>query len=70
MNFTNGKGLEALVEICSKRNDFTFKVREIIHHKIKDQNTQIALSPLKKSNFFGSPIKRIEISTTKNIVIE
>ncbi len=52
LNFTNGKGLEALVEICSKRNDFTFKVREIIHHKIKDQNTQIALSPLKKSNFF------------------
>ena len=52
LNFTNGKGLEALVEICSNRNDFTFKVRDIIHHAIKDKNTHIALSPLKKSNFF------------------
>jgi len=52
LNFTNGKGLEALVEICSNRNDFTFKVRDIIHHTIKDHNTHIALSPLKKSNFF------------------
>ena len=52
LNFTNGKGLEALVEICSNRNDFTFKVRNIIHHTIKDQSTHIALSPLKKSNFF------------------
>ena len=52
LNFTNGKGLEALVEICSNKNDLTFKVRDIIHHSIKDQNTHIALSPLKKSNFF------------------
>ena len=52
MNFTNGKGLEALVEICPNRNDFTFKVRDIIHHAIKDQNTHIALSLLKKSNYF------------------
>lgn len=52
LNFTNGKGLEALVEICSNRDDFTFKVRDVIHHAIKDQNTHIALSPLKKSNFF------------------
>ena len=52
LNFTNGKGLEALVEICSNRNDYTFKVRDIIHHVIKDQKTHIALSPLKKSNFF------------------
>ena len=52
LNFTNGKGLEALVEICSNKNDFTFKVRDIIHHAIKDQNTHIGLSPLKKSNFF------------------
>jgi len=52
LNFTNGKGLEALVEICSNRNDFTFKVKDIIHHTIKNQNTHIALSPLKKSNLF------------------
>ncbi len=58
MNFTNGKGLEALVEICSNRNDFTFKVRDIIHHTIKDQSTHIALSPLKKSNFFELVISK------------
>ena len=52
MNFTNGNGLEALVEICSNRNDFTFKVRDIIHHTIKDDITHIAFSPLKKSSFF------------------
>ena len=52
LNFTNGKGLEALVEICSNRNDFTFKVRDIVYHTIKDQNTHIAISPLKKSSFF------------------
>ena len=58
LNFTNGKGLEALVEICSNRNDFTFKVRDIIHHTIKDQSTHIALSPLKKSNFFELVISK------------
>ena len=52
LNFTNGKGLEALVEICSNKNGLTFKVKDIIHHTIKNQNTHIALSPLKKSNFF------------------
>ena len=52
LNFTNGKGLEAIVEICTKQNDLCFKVRDIIHHTIKDQSTHIALSPLKKSNFF------------------
>ena len=52
LNFTNGNGLEALVEICSNRNHYTFKVRDIIHHTIKDKRTHIALSPLKKSNFF------------------
>ena len=44
LNFTNGRGLEALVEICSNGNDFTFKVKDIIHHTIKDHNTHIALS--------------------------
>ena len=52
LNFTNGKGLEALVEICSNRNDFSFRVRDIIQHKIKNQNVHIAVSPLKKSKFF------------------
>ena len=52
LNFTNGKGIEALVEICSNRNDFTFKVRDIVHHTIKNQNTHIAISPLKKTSFF------------------
>ena len=52
LKFTNGKGLEALVEICSNRNGLTFKIRDIIHHTTKNQNTHIALSPLKKSNFF------------------
>ena len=46
LNFTNGKGLEALVEICSNRNDFTFKVKDIIHHTIKNKNTHIALEIL------------------------
>ena len=52
LNFTNGKGLEAIVEICSNRNDFTFKVRDIVQHTIKNQNTHIAISPLKKTSFF------------------
>ncbi len=52
LNFTNGKGLEALVEVCSNRKDFNFKVKDIIHHTIKKQNTHIAMSPLKKSNLF------------------
>lgn len=52
LNFTNGKGLEVLVEICSNRNGLTFKIKDTIHHTIKNQNTHIALSPLKKSNFF------------------
>ena len=52
LNFTNGKGLEAIVEICTKQNDLCFKVRDIIHHANKEQNTHIAVSPLKKSNFF------------------
>ena len=39
LNFTNGKGLEALVEICSNRNGLTFNVKDIIHHTIKNQNT-------------------------------
>ena len=43
LNFTNGKGLEAIVEICTKQNDLCFKVRDIIHHTIKDQSTHIAL---------------------------
>ena len=46
LNFTNGRGLEALVEICSKRTDITFKVRDITYHTIKNQKTHIALSPL------------------------
>ena len=29
-----------------------FKVRDIVYHTIKDQNTHIAISPLKKSSFF------------------
>ena len=62
LNFTNGKGLEALVEICSNRNDFTFKVRDIVYHTIKDQNTHIAISPLKKSSFF-------ELVVSKAVVI-
>ena len=58
LNFTNGKGLEAIVEICTKKNDLCFKVRDIIYHTIKDQRTHIALSPLKKSNFFELVISK------------
>ena len=67
LNFTNGKGLEALVEICSNRNDFTFKVKDIIHHTIKNQNTHIALSPLKKSNLFELVVSKATELGTREI---
>ena len=66
MKFTNGKGLEALVEICSNRNDFKFKVRDVIHHTIKNQTSHIALSPIKKSNFF----ELVDSKATEILIME
>jgi 16S rRNA (uracil1498-N3)-methyltransferase len=59
LNFTNGKGLEAVVEICgTNKNDICFKVKDLIHHTIKDQKYHIALSPLKKPNFFEMVVSK------------
>ena len=39
LKFTNGKGLEALVEICSNRNDFNLQSKRC--HSSHDQKSNI-----------------------------
>ena len=68
LNFTNGKGLEALVEICSNRNDFTFKVRDIVQHTIKNQNTHIGISEITPLLCENSLRKSINHDRCKKII--